>query len=511
MVDTAGGLIDTRVEIHDRNQLELKLNYQPSSVDRPSQYYVEVTLFLPRSLNIDLETWSRDQVYADLHNYVRLKTPVLPFAEILRGPTSPLRKLETRLERGEQGRPGEFVYEAKMLGCVMRGALRLFARGMRRELGQLGAPPPDEPPDDVVTRVREAIAATHEVLERYRTVCAAFPQRHPQDPHAEASLRLVDEWMSLLVEQFFRRVVVEMEALPRRGVWVELRRELMDAILRDEAWRKGRGLPSVLQPDGDNEEYVHRLGLLKKFCMNILFLKVQRTSTRKRWEEILFAVAAGGSMAFALGVGLFAQSRYPQASFNFFLLAVVGYMFKDRLKDGLRRWFSAYAGRLLYERTTRIADPATQEVLGVCHEKVDYDGALRVPPEVLALREGDDLTLAARSELDENIIRYRKKIVLESERLPRVGEGLVTGVTDIIRVNISRLLRDMDDPEYAQDYVDLDDFSVGKVHMTKSYRVDVAFRFRVDDGHTSRTLVRLVQLVLDRNGIKRLVERTGPA
>jgi hypothetical protein len=46
---------------------------------------------------------------------------------------------------------------------------------------------------------------------------------------------------------------------------------------------------------------------------------------------VLFALAAGGSLAFALGVGLFAQSRYPQASVNFFLLAVVGYMFKDRL------------------------------------------------------------------------------------------------------------------------------------------------------------------------------------
>ena len=34
------------------------------------------------------------------------------------------------------------------------------------------------------------------------------------------------------------------------------------------------------------------------------------------------------------------------------------------------------------------------------------------------------------------------------------------------------------------EYVDLEDFSVGRVQMAKSYRVDVAFRFMVDDGIT---------------------------
>ena len=42
--------------------------------------------------------------------------------------------------------------------------------------------------------------------------------------------------------------------------------------------------------------------------------------------------------------------------------------------------------------------------------------------------------------------------------------------------------------------------------MAKSYRVDVAFRFAVDDGRHQRTTVRLVRLVLDRNGIKRMTD-----
>jgi hypothetical protein len=505
-------LFDTKVEVHDRKQFELKLEYQPSGTDSESEYLVETLLFLPRSLNIDAQTWSRDQFYADLHNYVRLKTPVLSFEEICTGSHSPLVQLEERLPLGLMGPVSEVVYDAKMLACVFRGALRRFARGMKKECAHLlvGADAerctPPETPAQLREISRKSLAATQDILRRYRTCFAQLGAKYPLGEKAEAALRLVDEYMSLTVEQFFRRIVVQMEEMPRSGIYTELRRELMDVVIADESYRKVQKMPSVLAADGDNEEYSHRIGFLKKFCMNILFLRVQRSSTRKRWEEVLFAIAAGGSMAFALGVGLFAQSRYPQASFNFFVLAVVGYMFKDRMKEGLRRVLANYAGKFLYERTTRIVDPVTQDDVGVCHEKIDYDDAVRVPPDIARLRAKDDLITVAQGELSETVIRYRKKITLESEMLPRIADGIVSGVTDIIRLNVDRLLHDMDDPEYALDYVDLEDFSVGKLQMAKSYRVDVAFRFMVDDGRHQRTTVRIVRLVLDRNGIKRMSE-----
>lgn len=512
VADTGSELFDTKVEVHDRKQFELKLEYQPSGTDPESQYLVETLLFVPRSLNIDEGTWSREQFYRDLHNYVRLKTPVLSFEELLSGTHSPLKQLEERIPLGLLGTVGEVVYDAKMLACTMRGALRRFARGMKKECAHLlrGAEAdkcaPPESPAHLLSLSRRSINATQEILRRFRSTSAQLGAKYALGEKAEAALRLVDEYLSLLVEQYFRRIVVQMEKMPRSGVYIELRRELMDVVIADESYRRANRLPSVLAPEGDNEEYTHRVGFLKKFCMNILFLKVQRSSPRKAWEELLFALAAGSSMAFALGVGLFAQSRYPQASFNFFMLAVVGYMFKDRLKEGLRRMLASYAGKFLYERTTRITDPVTQDDVGVCREKIDYGAAVHVPEDIAKLRAKDDLVTVAQGELAETVIRYRKKIILESEMLPRIGDGLVTGVTDIIRLNIGRLLHDMDDPEFALDYVDLEDFSVGKLQMAKSYRVDVAFRFSLDDGRHQRTTVRLVRLVLDRNGIKRMSE-----
>jgi hypothetical protein len=504
-------LLDSKVDVHDRRQFELKLEYQPSGTDDESEYLVETIFFVPTSLNVNQDTWPRDRFYADLHNYVRLKTPVLSFDELLSGRHSPLVQMEDRKVLGLMGTEAELVWDAKMLACIFRGALRRFARSVKKECASLMASADDggaraKDLAHLHALARESIHATQEVLRRYRSTTALLGERYGLSDRTRTALRLVDEYLSLQVEQYFRRVVVHMESMPRDGDSVELRRELMDVVLADESYRKLNKLPSVLDPGTDNEEYSHRVSFLKKFCQNILFLKVHRSSPRKKWEEVLFSIAAGGAMAFALAVGLFAQSRYPQASFNFFVIAVLGYMLKDRIKEGLRRFLAEHAGRFLYERTTRIIDPVTQDEVGVCHEKVDYGHAVEVPEDVQRLRQKDDLLTAAQGELGESVIRYRKKIVLDSDMLPKLADGIVSGITDIIRVNVDTLLHDMDDPEFELEYIDLEDFSVEKVRLAKSYRVDVAFRCSLNDGAHRRTTVRVVRLVLDRNGIKRMTD-----
>ncbi len=504
--DSAPTLLETSLDIHDRKQFELKLDYQPSGTDSRSEYMVDAWLFLPRSLNVNKETWPRELFYSDLHNYVRLKTPVLDFEQTLKGRQSPLFALEERVTRGFLGDEAEVIYDAKMLSCVFRGALRRFARSVRRRGLRTAEHGPVEGQSFETIEIlsKQSVVATQEVLRRYRQVVDSMTRKYKVSDRTTAAFRLVDEYMSLCVEQYFRRSVVGMDSMPKTASLDALRRELMDTIVSDEQYRLKNAFGSVLSKGSDNEEYTHRIGFLKKFCMNILFLKVLRSSPKKAWEEVLFAVAAGGSMAFALSVGLFAQSRYPQASFNFFVLAVFGYMLKDRIKDALRRFFSEYAGRFLYERRTNILDPVTQSAVGICKERIDFDARSSVPVQVTSLRRQDDLLTAGQGEFSESVIRYRKKISLESDMLPNLGDGMVSGVTDIIRLNVDVWLRDMDDPEYAIDYVDLEDFSVGQVKAAKSYRVDMAFRFYVDDGRRQETSLKLVQLVLDRNGIKRM-------
>jgi hypothetical protein len=241
--------------------------------------------------------------------------------------------------------------------------------------------------------------------------------------------------------------------------------------------------------------------------MNILFLSARRTQKRQGWEEVLFAIAAGLAMALATLVAIWAQDRFTQASLNFFLIVVVGYMVKDRVKEGLRRFFSKFASTHLYDRMAEIVEPVTKKSLGTLEERVDYGRTVKIPDEIAALRRMDDFITVSQGELSEAVIRYQKEIVLDAALLPRTERG-VAGVTDIIRFNVERFLRDMDDPELALEYVDLEDFTVGRVKAAKSYQVDLAFRFTTEESDQEKVSVQLVRLVLDRNGIKRMLRIT---
>src|SRR5690606_6638550 len=121
-----------------------------------------------------------------------------------------------------------------------------------------------------------AIRGISSLLERFRALVQELSDFPWLDEKSRASLRLVDEYISLSIEQFFRKAVADMDRLPRSGGFVEVRRALMDLVLREEAYRKANQLRSLISPTGDNEEYMHRIGFLKKFCMNILFLAARR-------------------------------------------------------------------------------------------------------------------------------------------------------------------------------------------------------------------------------------------
>ena len=115
------------------------------------------------------------------------------------------------------------------------------------------------------------------MLARFRAWPARCTSKYALEEKTRASLRLVDEYMSLSVEQFFRKAVADMDALPRTGVYVELRKELMAEVIARGALPQGAtSCAACISPTGDNEEYMHRIGFLKKFCMNILFLAVRR-------------------------------------------------------------------------------------------------------------------------------------------------------------------------------------------------------------------------------------------
>jgi len=493
--------VGRKLKVHDRHQVELKLEYRPRPGERQSRYVVEAFICVPGSLNVGPDNVPSERLYADVHNYVRLKTPELSWSELGGLPTSPLVRLEAELEAVAAGGDARrLIYQAKLTACVFRANLRELASTFEKQSARLvdGGVAEVARLEDLV---EEQLDNARSLLDRLRAVIERA--QLPEVP--TAALRLADEYISVSLEQYLRKIIVALSrarlAPAAHAAAAALKRALLDAILVEEKHRRARGYPSIIDPLGDNEPYVYRGGLLKKFCSSVLFLEIRRAYARRPWQELMFAIAAGIAMAFATIIAFWAQTRYSVVGMQLFLILVVGYMFKDRIKEGARGIFSRWLQRF-WDRKIVIDDPAGGS-LGTCNEKIHYVRKEDVPAEINELRaRGLDVgTRLATLELDETVIHYKKELKLDAQRLEE------RGLTDILRFHVARLLHDMDEPDQEIEYIDETTQALGPVRAAKTYHVDLIFRVSAARRPPQVTLMRLI---LDRNGIRR-IERTEAA
>lgn len=504
----AASALGRRIKVHDRHQFELKLEYHPPDDGRMTRYVVEAFACMPSSLNISPDTIPRESLYADIHNYVRLKTPELSWSELGALPSSPLIRAAEELELIERGGdPMLFIYECKLFACIVRGRLRDLCTAAETALP---TPATRVAVERLAAQAVETIDAASSVVGRFRALAerAAAPALPDK---ARAAYRLADEYVSVSIEQMIRRVIVTVSAATVTEDAVAavalLKRSLLVPILDEEKYRRGRSYATIIDPRTDNEGYIYHTGLLKKYCSSALFLEVHRALARRRWQEFLFAVAAGIAMAFATVIAFWAQTRYSQLGLQLFLILVGAYMFKDRIKESTRGLFARLLERGLYDRKIVIEDPAGG-TLGHCFEKIDYRPRRRLPSDVMEIRRRgcEPTARIAEEELFETVIHYKKELVLSARQL--AGRRGSVGLTDILRFHVARWTHDMDEPDQEIEYVDAATHTLGPVRAAKTYHVDVVFRFHARAGQAPQTT--LMRLILDRNGIKR-IERSDVA
>src|SRR5690606_31844373 len=105
-----------------------------------------------------------------------------------------------------------------------------------------------------------------------------------------------DEWLSLQVEEGAVEIFQIVESFlleQRRAAVLE---ELTMLTKKEEDYRRSRGYFSILSQDDDNEQYIYRLSVLKKFSSSVLFLTADITPEGQTIEHMLYAFAAGVSM-----------------------------------------------------------------------------------------------------------------------------------------------------------------------------------------------------------------------
>ena len=501
------GSIQQAVVPHDRYQIELKLDYELFEGKR-TRYQVETYIFVPRTLAIGEDSYPRARFYRDIQNYIRLKTPTLLLRDFCGSPLSPLRAIKQIIEQpswsGNEQHVEALVEQFKLLAATLKSAIREHIDHLRQELSATASETNQRLLIDNLAA--DFLDGTAEISQNHRALISSFSLPN-LDQQLSNGYTFTDESISLLIEEglieLWQMVQPYFETVASKRRQSTLDQQFRERIQAETEYRQGREYGSVLVDDGDNEEYQYRASVLKKYASSVLFLTTDLQREGRRLEHVAQALAAGIAMIFATAAAFFFQMRYGNFTAPFFAALVVGYMFKDRIKEIVRTLFVRQLQNFLHDRRIAIYTQDGARQLGVMREKVSFIHEDDLPRRIREARDCDMMGRVDNHGLSESIICYTKDIVLYADTIREVfgTAAQITGLNDIIRYDIRSLLPKMDDP--IQKRFMLKDGDLQAVDTHKVYHINLVSKYASKIPQKDKIYKRH-RLVVNRSGIKRI-------
>lgn len=486
------GVLEETIQIHDRNQFEIKLEYPFSGEDTSKVYDVETYLFFPNNLGINRYTYTRDDFYNNNQIYLRLKTPVVLLQNIAKGKDSPLKKLGNSIENllalGDKRSFTGYEYQMKMFCCIFKSAIREHVIFVSQK----------EHKGDARDLIEKYIGCIKEITHGFRSLRSRL--NVPSRERDIFSIFLFgDEYLSLLIEYYTYELVQTVNNL-EFAEKEPLSTRLLALIHNELNYRRENDYPSIPCVDSTNEEFLFRSSVLKKFMGNVLFLHTRFKHEGEFLEQLTFALAAGIAMMFATGALFVAQVNYSTVSMPLFVVLVISYMFKDRIKEFIRSYLGTKLRTRLFDHNRKVYFN-TREKLGWCKESFTFIKGSKIPETIVKLRAKDHITEIENDWVGEKTILYRKQVKLFKRQFQTLHHDYpVNSIVDIMRLNVSRFLSRMDNAR-TPIYV-CNDTGCQKIYGNRVYHVNMIMKC----SEKSRVSYRRFRLVLSQNGIKRIEE-----
>lgn len=482
------------VKHRDRYSIETKFRYEAGNDRRTDDFRVSFYFFFPRSFEISRATFDPRSFMEQMRLHLRFNTPNIGIDEMLDpySEISPLVRAERiiksaeRRERGIQIR--RFIHETKLVGCVYKSILRDFYLSVRRK----GETPPRD--------IDEVAKKLHQIVKRFHALRSSFLDLRHTDEDDEVLTKhidIVDEHVSLLACKYLTLILRLWGPAPSDSEY----RRIAKIVRKEESYRDRKRYPSIparIRTERQLEEYVYREKMLKRYVTEALLFGVDRTNTAKRTEHILYAIAAGIAMVVATGVAFFGQQRYGNFTTALFVLLVVGYMVKDRVKDSFRAVLMRRIGSVFPVRKTVLRDSKARRRLAIITERTSFREERHVPPEVAQLRNRGYFERVVFSMEKENVLVYRKRIRLKSKNLGAL-HSRVTSVADVAALDLRPFLHKLS-VQYGLVPMVEDKRHVHPKLVRRVYHCNLVISFTKNGA----TVLKRYRLVVDARGIKRL-------
>lgn len=486
-------MIDEEIRLHNKSQIEFKYNYSFPNNTKKNSYQVDTYIFIPNSLGINHYSYPSEQFYRDLQSNIRLKTPSYSLESLTKKDSIPYNNLLQEIEKLKASYDHDemhpFEDNLKMFCSVFRTSIRDHISLIQNKCSS----------NKCVSLVDQFLESVVLIVNRYRALRPLFDKSNvPED--ALAIYKFGDEYLSLLMESVCFRLIDLVEACTVEASPQQMN-SLYDILNTEKNHRIKESYGSVPVSNADNEEYIYRRSVLKKFASSVLYLNTKYIKEGKVLEQVLYSVAAGIAMIFATVMAFYFQVLYGNLTFPFLITLVISYMLKDRMKDSLKLLFvKKFLGRK-FDHKFKIFSSSGKSI-GFCKESCRFLKVEYTPQDIMKCRNRERFTEIENGFfLAENVIHHQKLIQLNLNGLKKSFPNFkAEGITDITRFTILKFLEKMDGGREIINLVHENQRE--KISAKKVYHINLVIRYSSSSGES----IRKFRVVVDQNGIKRIEE-----
>lgn len=480
-------MIDIQVKVHDNFSVEFKTGFITDKNTKDiNDFRINTWIFVPNSLDINRSTYTKVDFYKDTKTNVRLITPVYSLDEILKAGRGPIPRLQRALEAlatdpTDEVKAESFIYQVKMFSCIMKSALRRHVHIISNTISD----------EKVIELINAYIQNVNKIISIYRDLWGKLSEPNFTDKQREYYL-YADNFLGNIKEQYAFEL---MRQLKNRLVYNSVKNQLYSHIDDEIEYRKKRGF-KVLEKGNEKENslIITQRNILKKLVESDLFLQIAKKKDGRLAEQFYYGIAAGLSMVFATIISFFATQQFGNFTTDLFIILVFSYIFKDRIKEVLRYYFSSQLGKKYFD--TKLNLSIRKQEIGWVKEAFDFIEEEKLPDEVKNIRARSPLVEAENQFYDEKIILYRKWVSLSREDLEKYKEYRLSGINDITRFSLSNFTLKMDNPHISL-YLPNEENGFTDIGGNKVYSLYFIVQCKSDNDE----YYRKYRILFNRNGI----------
>ena len=454
---------------HDNFSVEFKFGFNCTEDGVPDDFSVNAWMFVPNSLDINSENYGKKQFYRDIKSNIRLITPVYLLRDIAQDCSQPLTLLRNALDRvvlDPVRAQDAYEYHLKMFAAIFKSALRDQVQHMQ-DTGTLASA--EYLVDDYITNAGL-------VLKKFRELYRIIDV--PTIPEKTRGLfNMCDEFMSYVLELRTIRLIRNVDSYPESATRTLIREKFIQFLVSEYAYKRSRGYGVLNNDPKHDRELVYHRGMLKKFIESELYIHLDKKKDGVAIQQIYYSIAAGAAMIFATAVAWFTQVKYGTFTWPLFVVLVVSYMLKDRIKELLRFYFAHRLDNKYYDNKASIT--IGKSTVGEIKEGFDFILSTQTPDEVRKLRQRASTVEDESRIFDEKVLLYRKRMTIDDAALSKNDDYPLRGVNEIMRLHLHRFTTKMDNPVVPVDTV-REDGSIASMNVEKIYYIHIVFQLNHD-------------------------------